>query len=245
MTKTAIIVGASSGLGHGVALLLLQRGWHVGLAARRLEPLQRLCQQWPGQAVAMSIDVNSTDGPERLEELIRQAGGMDLYVHTAGIGYQNMELQEDKELRTAQTNGVGFMRMVGAAYRHMATHGGGHIAAISSIAGTKGLGAAPAYSATKALQATYLQALEQQARLRHLPITFTDIRPGFVRTPLLNDGHAYPMLLAPEQAARLIVRAIEHRRHVAVIDWRYRLLTAAWRRVPRWLWRRLPIKTKQ
>lgn len=244
MTKTAIIVGASSGLGHDVALLLLQRGWRVGLAARRIEPLQQLCQQWPGQAVALSIDVTSDDGAERLEQLIGKAGGMDLYVHTAGIGYQNMGLEPGKELRTAQTNGVGFIRMVGAAYRHMATHGGGHIAVISSIAGTKGLGAAPAYSATKALQATYIQALEQQAHMRRLPITFTDIRPGFVSTPLLADGHSYPMLLQPGQAARLIVRAIEQKKHVAVIDWRYRLLTAAWRRVPRCLWRKMSIKTK-
>ena len=162
-------------------------------------------------------------------------------MHVAGIGSQNMELQEHIELETVQTNAVGFVRMIGAAYRHMALHGGGHIAAISSIAGTKGLGPAPAYSATKALQSTYIEALDQQSRLRKLNITFTDIRPGFVHTDLLNDGRKYPMLMHCDSTAQLIVKAVTARRTVKIVDWRYRLVTCAWKLLPRWLWVRMPI----
>lgn len=82
----------------------------------------------------------------------------------------NAALDATKEMGTLLTNGVGFTRMVGEAYRYFAECGGGHIAVISSIAGTKGLGAAPAYSGTKAFQNVYVQALEQQAHMRHLPI---------------------------------------------------------------------------
>ena len=153
-----------------------------------------------------------------------------------------MELEPDIELKTVNTNALGFTRMIGAAYRYMAEHGGGHIAAISSIAGTKGLGAAPSYSATKAMQNTYLQALEQQAHMRNLNITFTDLRPGFVATPLLGDNPQYPMLLKTERVAKEIVTAIKHHRHVWVIDWRWRIITALWRRIPRCLWRRLKVK---
>jgi len=84
--------------------------------------------------------------------------------------------------------------MIGCAYRYFANKGGGHIACITSIAGTKGLGPAPAYSATKAMQNTYLQALEQLAACKHHNIHFTDIRPGFVATPLLKDDK-YPLLM--------------------------------------------------
>ena len=119
--------------------------------------------------------------------------------------------------------------------------GEGHIAAITSIAGTKGLGPSPAYSATKALQATYLQALEQQARQRNLNIRFTDIRPGFVDTDLLRGNFRYPMLMRPEAVARDILRSIYRRRHVRIIDWRYRVLTFFWRLIPNWLWRRLKL----
>ena len=129
--------------------------------------------------------------------------------------------------------------MITAAYNYMAANGGGHIAAITSIAGTKGLGPAPSYSATKAFQNTYLQSLEQLANARQLNIRFTDIRPGFVATPLLNDGNHYPILLRPEAVAKDIVKAIERKKHIRVIDWRWRIITAFWRRIPRFVWRRL------
>jgi short-subunit dehydrogenase len=163
---------------------------------------------------------------------------MDLYFHASGIGRQNRNLEADIELRTMETNAVGFTRMIGTAYRYFAQRGEGHIAAITSIAGTKGLGPAPAYSATKALQATYLQALEHQSRQSGLHIRFTDIRPGFVDTALLNGDFKYPMLLQPAAVARDIVGSIYKRRHVRIIDLRYRILTFFWRLIPNWLWRR-------
>lgn len=240
--KRCIVIGASSGLGREVAKLLIAEGYTLGVAARRTEPLQELKALAPQRVMTQAIDVTHNEAPQALEQLIDAVGGMDLLFYAAGVGNQNMELEPSIELSTVATNALGFTRMMGAAYRHMATHGGGHIAAISSIAGTKGLGAAPSYSATKAMQNTYLQALEQQARMRKLDITFTDLRPGFVATPLLGDNPQYPMLLSPEKVAKEMVAVIKHRRHVWVIDWRWRIATALWRRIPRWLWRRLSIK---
>lgn len=241
MTKTAVIVGASSGIGLEVAKLLLADGWHLGVAARREEPLLELKAKAPECVEVMTIDVTKSDAGERLHNLIQKLGCMDLYFHASGIGKQNRTLEEDIELRTMETNAMGFTRMIGTAYRYFAEHGTGHIAAITSIAGTKGLGPAPAYSASKALQATYMQSLEQQARQRGLNIHFTDIRPGFVDTALLNDSFPYPMVMRPESVARDIVRSIYKRRHVRVIDYRYRILTFFWRLIPRWIWRRMKL----
>ena len=232
--KRAIVVGASSGIGLEVARLLRQKGWTVGVAARRVERLAEF-------EVAAQIDVNDAEAGQRLLELVERLGGMDLYFHASAIGHQNRELQEDIELQTVETNGLGFTRMVGAAYRYMAEHGGGHIAVISSIAGTMGLGPAPAYSASKAFQATYVQALEQLANSRRLNIRFTDIRPGFVATDLLG-GDPYPLMLDKTYVARDIVSSVEKRRHVRVIDWRWRIITRLWRLlVPRFVWRRLSL----
>jgi short-subunit dehydrogenase len=241
MNKKAIIIGASSGIGREVALLLLKEGWHIGVAARREEPLQELKDAAPERVEVMTIDVTQEDAGQRLLMLAEQLGGMDLYFHASGIGKQNRLLTEDIELRTMETNAVGFTRMIGTAYRYFANRGEGHIAAITSIAGTKGLGPAPAYSATKAMQSTYLQALEQQARQRGLNIKFTDIRPGFVKTALLDDDFPYPMLMKPETVARDIVESIRRGRHVRIIDYRYRVLTFVWRLIPRWIWRRIRI----
>jgi len=237
----AIIIGASSGIGNEVARLLLQRGWHCGIAARRTEPLEQLRSEYPQLTETETIDITSEEAPERLLQLIERLGGMDLYFHVSGIGKQNRDLQTDIEMRTVDTNAMGFTRMVDTAFNYLASHGGGHIAAISSIAGTKGLGPAPSYSATKAFQNTYLQALEQLANARRLNIRFTDLRPGFVDTPLLDGDNHFPMMLRPQQVAKEMVESIERRRHVRVIDWRWRVLTFFWRMVPRWIWLRLKL----
>ena len=233
-TRRAIVIGASSGIGREVAKLLMKDGWTIGVAARRVDLLKEL------DATAIEqIDVTKEDATERLQALINRLGGMDFIFYASGIGKQNRELKEDIELATIQTNGMGFTRIIGEAYRYFAAQGHGHIAAITSIAGTKGLGPAPSYSATKAMQNVYLQALEQQAMTRGLNIHFTDIRPGFVDTALLSDDFHYPMMLKPEKVAKEIIYAIDHHRHIQVIDWKYRLLTALWRRIPRWVWRRI------
>ena len=239
--KRVIIIGASSGMGMEVAKLLLDEGYRLGVAARREDRLQALKQLAPDRVEVQAIDVTADDATSRLRALIDRLGGMDLFFYTSGIGKQNRTLTPDIELNTVNTNGMGFTRMIGEAYRYFAERGEGHIVAITSIAGTKGLGPAPSYSATKAFQNVYLQSLEQQANARKLKIRFTDIRPGFVDTDLLAGNFRYPMMLKPEKVARQIVSTIHSHRHIKVIDWRYAVLTALWRRLPRPLWRHLKL----
>ena len=245
MAKKAIVMGATSGIGMEVAKLLAAKGWQVGIAGRRIERLQALISQG-GITCYQQIDVTSPDAPAQLLELIDKLGGMDLYFHSSGIGWQNNTLDIEKELKTVETNGLGFTRMVDTAFNWFATHHHcnpkARIACITSIAGTKGLGAAPAYSATKRFQNHYLECLSQQARMRHLPIAITDIRPGFVKTDLIA-GSSYPLQLKSEDVAKHIVSAIENGKEVKVIDWRYDILVFLWRLIPRWLWTRLRITT--
>ena len=239
--KRAIIIGATSGIGEEVAKLLVQQGWHIGIAGRREEALEKLQATAPGQIVIQRLDVTDPDAPTLLETFIRKLGGMDLFFLSSGIGSQNPDLKPEIELNTTRTNVEGFTRMVTSAFNHFKTRGEGHIAAISSIAGTKGLGIAPAYSATKRFQNTYIEALAQLSRMQHLNIHFTDIRPGFVATDLLKSGK-FPMLMQANQVAKSIVRALNRKKRVIVIDGRYRVVVFFWRMIPRWLWERLPIK---
>lgn len=251
-------MGATSGIGQEVARLLGANGYEVGIAGRREERLVQMAQATPGIVMHRQIDVTKEDAPTELYKLIEELGGMDLYFHSSGIGWENVALDADKELKTVETNGVGFVRMVSAAYNWFAEQRAdeakqraegdeqragdkerkARIACITSIARTRGLGAAPAYSATKRMQAHYLECLSQQARMRHLNIGITDIRPGFVATDLIAGSH-FPLQLKAEDVARTIVRAIERGSEVVTIDWRYRLLVAAWQLIPRWLWVRL------
>ena len=258
MKKRAIVMGATSGIGQEVARLLAANDYEVGIAGRREERLVQMAQATPGIVAHRQIDVTKEDAPTELHKLIEELGGMDLYFHSSGIGWENVALDPDKELKTVETNGVGFVRMVSAAYNWFAEQRAdeakqraegdeqrasskerkARIACITSIARTRGLGAAPAYSATKRMQAHYLECLSQQARMRHLNIGITDIRPGFVATDLIAGSH-FPLQLKAEDVARTIVRAIEQGREVVTIDWHYRLLVAAWQLIPRWLWVRL------
>lgn len=236
-----VILGATSGIGREVARTFVAAGWQVGAAGRDLARLEEL--RAIGVAEAMRIDVLDDDAPARLSELISALGGCDVYLHCSGIGYNNPALDAALEVSTVETNGVGFTRMTTAAFNYFRAHGGGQLAAISSIAGTRGMGGAAAYSATKRYQNTYLDALAQLSRMERSGIRITDIRPGFVDTPLLGDGK-YPMPMRPEKVANSIFRAIVRRRRRVVIDGRYAVLVRLWRLIPQWIWERMKVGTK-
>lgn len=240
--RKIIIVGATSGLGRGVAELFIQNGWQVGIAGRRIQLLEEIQKLAPNQVSIQRIDVQEPNAHNDLLELVEKVGGMDYYFHVAGIGFQNEALDTKIEIQTTQTNVTGFVNLIDTAFNYMKTHQGGHIGAISSIAGTKGLGTAPAYSATKRFNYTYIQALAQLSKMTQAKVTFSDIRPGFVDTALLNSEKHYPMLMKSNYASKIIYKALIHKKRIKIIDWKYTILVALWRCIPRILWERLNIK---
>lgn len=240
--KKAIIIGATSGLGHEVAKQLLAAGWQLGIAGRREAELVAFQKQSPDKIAIQPLDVTQNDASEKLDQLIAKVGGMDLFFLASGIGYQNPDLESDKEIRTLETNVVGFSRTVTTAYRFFRQQGHGHIAVISSVAGTRGIGVSASYSASKRFQYTYIDALEQLAKAQKVDIHFTDIRPGFVETAILNPDKKYPMLMTVEYAGKCIVKALKCKKRIAVIDWRYSILVFVMRSIPRCIWNRLSVK---
>ncbi len=241
--KRIVIIGASSGLGLKTALIFAEKGWKVALAARRTTPLQTVQNQYPHSVVFSQIDITSENANEQLLELIHKNGGADVIFIAAGIGWQNVNLDLDKDLQTVNTNSLGFVRIVNTAYHYFADECGGigHIAAITSVAGTKGLGISATYSATKCMQNCYLEALAQLVHIKKQQIKITDIRPGFVKTDLLNPNRKYPLLMNVDYAANKIAEAIVKQETVAYIDWKWRIVTALWKLIPGFLWRRLNI----
>ena len=237
--NNAIIVGATSGIGLEVARIMRSEGVNIGVAGRREDRLRKFAEDG-GNVVWQRIDVTDENAGGLLVDLAERMGGVDTILLVSGIGSQNRDLDPGIEIATAETNVVGFTRMIDAAFNYLKSHGGGHIGAVSSIAGTKGLGIAPAYSATKRFQNTYIQCLAQLSAMTRANIPFTDIRPGFVATDLLKSGK-YPMLMKADSVAQHIIKALREKRRVVVIDGRYRVVVFFWRMIPRWLWERLPI----
>lgn len=240
--KKIVIVGATSGIGYETALLYIQEGWTVGVAGRRADLLEKIQKIAPQHIFTQPIDFTQPDAPEKLMQLIERMGGMDIYLHSSGVGYQNYALNCQTEMQTVETNVAGFTRMATSVFHYFMNQGHGQLAVISSIAGTKGLGIAPAYSATKRFQNTYMDALEQLACMKKANIHFTDIRPGFVATALLNNGKHYPLMMRPKAVAFNIKKALEKRKRVVIIDWKYQLIVAVWKLIPRLIWKRLRVK---
>lgn len=220
-------------------------GWHVGVAARREEPLKNLSDRYPGTVSHIAMDVTADDAEQKFKDLLNLTGGMDILLYSAGTGRVNAELSTADDLNTVAVNISGFTKIINAAYRYFRNRTQaetGQIAAITSIAATKGIGIAASYSATKRYQTTYLDAIDQLARIQHVNLRITDIRPGFVKTDLLKDKHRYPMLMNVERTARFIEKAVINRKRVYIIDYRWAILTALWNAIPNPIWRRLHIK---
>ena len=114
--KKAIIIGATSGIGQEVAKCLLLEGWKIGVAGRRQSSLENLQRAAPDQIQIQALDVTQEDASEKLNLLIDKLGGMDLFLLSSGIGFQNMDLNMEVELNTAHTNVAGFIRMVDTAF---------------------------------------------------------------------------------------------------------------------------------
>lgn len=244
--RSVIIIGATSGIGRAVTERLAAEGVRVGIAGRREDRLKEIQEQLGTERVSYRVmDVTEASATVALDELIAEVGAPDVLLYASGIGKQNPTLDADIELRTVETNCVGMVRLVDhfvnyvkrePAYnkKHKA-----HIAVITSVAGTMGMGPAPAYSATKSMQSTYLVALAQHARMEKIAISVGDIRPGFVATDILNPEKRYPMLMSVERAARFVVRSLRRHQRITIFDWRYRLLVSFWRCIPRCVWERL------
>lgn len=236
-----IIIGASSGLGKECAREFYSRGHQVAVVARRGQILQQLSATL-GNCPWLELDVTAEDAPEKLIDFAGKCNART-FLYCAGCGFLNPGLDVSKDRATVELNVGAFTVMMDTIFTYLRENGGtGHIAAISSVASTKGIGVAASYSASKRYQREYLLALSQLSRIQHTKIRITDIRPGFVDTPLLDSGeHKYPMLMEVKHAVPLIVRAVEKGKSTVTVDWRWRCLTAMWRRIPNWLWRRLPI----
>ena len=239
--RKAIIMGATSGLGRGVALGFLAEGYIIGVCGRRKEALDEIKAIAPDKVFTKVIDVTKEEAPSLLMELIGEMDGMDLYFHSSGYGKQNMALDLSIERQTVLTNSYGFTQMVVTAFNYFKEEKrSGRIAVISSVAGTKGLGAAPSYSATKRFDWTYIEALAQLAHMQKLDIKFTDIRPGFVATDFIA-GDSYPLEMQTDYVVRQILKAVRVGKRKVIIDWKYRILCFFWRHIPSYVWERLRI----
>jgi short-subunit dehydrogenase len=235
---TAVIIGASSGIGEALAKELNRAEWRLGLLARRLERLEALRATLSSDTVVRTFDVAQAGAAATLEHLLDELGGVDLVIISAGTGHNNFDLLWELDAETVSVNVLGFMAMANVAMHHFLRRGRGHLVGISSIAALRG-NAAAAYAASKAFQSVYLDGLRDLARQSGRAIVVTEVQPGGVETAMLKPARPLPRMVrwlfvaSPARAARQIVRAVQKQKKHAYITKRYALVAFILKLLPR------------
>ncbi|MFZ5952130.1 MAG: SDR family NAD(P)-dependent oxidoreductase [Candidatus Rifleibacteriota bacterium] len=237
--KKAAVIGASSGIGYELALILWQNGYRVAAAARRLDLLEKLNQHCRNELVTGYMDLNDPEQAiKTLENFIAILDGLDLVIISSGTGEINDELRWEIEKSTIQTNVTGFAAIACRAMQHFIEKRSGHLAGISSIAGERGGRSSPAYNASKAFVSNFLEGLRQKCVHDRIPVQITDIRPGFVDTAMAK-GEGIFWSASPQKAARQIYTAIESKRDLVYITRRWRLVSWLLKVLPDFLYNRM------
>jgi len=236
-TRTAVIVGASSGIGEALAHELQRAGWRLALLARRLDRLEALRETLAPETVVRGLDVAQVDVAATFERLLEELGGVDLVIISAGTGH-NGALHWELDVDTVTVNVLGFMAVAQVAMHHFLKRGRGHLVGISSIAALRGNRAAT-YAASKAFQSVYLDGLRDLARHSGHPIVVTEVQPGGVDTAMLKPDRPLSAVVrrlfvaSPAKAARQILRAIQKQKKHAYITRRYAVVAFILKLLPR------------
>jgi short-subunit dehydrogenase len=242
--RSALITGASSGIGRALAERIAQRGARVVLAARRraeLEELAREIENAGGSAEVCPLDVSNSDATrEAVARWDRDLGGLDLVLANAGVGGNEPGpgVSWDNTERIIRINVLGALATLVPAIEPMVGRGRGTLAAVTSLAGMRGLPTSAAYSASKAAVSKFLESL--CVELAASGVRVVDIRPGFVDTPLTRKNRfKMPFLMDVGAAADLTLRRLERGDPVIAFPWQLSSAMKLAEKMPDTLWRML------
>jgi len=227
----AVVTGASSGLGRGLALRLAEDGYAVGLLARRLDRLTSLAEQIGqagGRALAVKCDVSRRgEALEAVATCVETLGAVDLLVANAGVSGNTRFTRPgfaDHVERVMAVNFLGAVYAVEAVLPSMLERDRGQIVAIGSLAGFRGLPLSAAYSASKGAMANFFESL--RIDLYRTGVDVTLVRPGYVRTEMTDhNDHPMPFRLELDEGVDRIVKAIRARRRSVGFPWPLARLT--------------------
>jgi short-subunit dehydrogenase len=221
--RTALVTGASSGIGAALAERMARDGVHVVLAARRAEALDEVAERIAGaggRATALPLDVTRPEETvAAIERIDDELAGLDLVVANAGVGVNRWsgKLGYAACAETLAVNVVGATATLTAVLPRMVERGRGHLVGISSLASQLGLPKSAVYCGSKAFLSMFLEAL--RVDLRHTGVHVTDVRPGYVKTAMTADNARMPFALEAAPAAEIIWKSILARRAVVAFPW--------------------------
>lgn len=243
--QSAIVVGASSGIGAALVRELAHQGYRVAALARREELLQQLAGSVNTAVSQQRVlpyihDVSRfAEIPALFQQVVADLGGLDLIVYVAGVqpAVAPDEYNFEKDRMMIEVNTLGAIAWLNEAATRFARTGRGHIVGVSSIAGDRGRVGSPVYNSSKAALNSYLESLRN--RLSRHGVTVTTIKPGFVDTVLLENAAKTFWVISPQDAAAQIYRAVRRRRQTVYVPARWALVGLIIRHIPSFIFRRL------
>ena len=244
--QTAIVVGASAGIGAALSRRLAGEGRRVALVARRGAEVERLAQELrdahgADRARGYAHDVSRFGEVEPLWQRIEAELGPVAELHYVAGSLLPMapdEFDTDKDRQQFEVNTIGCCAWVNAAARRFQQRGSGRIVGVSSVAQDRGRIARPSYCASKAGMDTFLESVRN--RLWRKGVQVTTIRPGFVDTQMIRGAKTF-WVISADRAAELILRAVRARKAIAYVPARWRLMMAVIRSIPSFVFRKLNV----
>jgi short-subunit dehydrogenase len=235
--RTAFVTGASSGIGRELAKRLAAEGIEVAVSARRVHELEELQGEIAGAGGRARVYPLDVADPIATAEALRRAdaemGGIDLVVANAGVGKHRWsgQLTYDDCANIIDVNVRGAVATLTALLPAMVERQRGHLVGISSLAQYRGLPFSAAYSASKAFLSHFLEAL--RVDLQSTNVRVTDVRPGFIRTPLTADSTlTMPFLIGLDEAIDEIMKGLRTRAAIVAFPWQLASLARAGTLVP-------------
>ena len=237
--KTIIIIGATSGIGKALFENYAKDGNRLGIVGRRTNLLNELRCQHSSNTYTATADITKRDEIEQaISSLHKELESIDLAIVCSGTGDINATLDYSVERPTIDTNVTGWTFVIDTLYHIFEQQGHGHLVAITSAGGLRGEPMAPAYSATKAYQINYMEALRKKAYKAGGNIIVTDVRPGLVDTAMAK-GDGLFWVMPVEKVARQICAAIRLRKSKVYVTKRWHVLAVINKNLPFTMYKRM------
>ncbi len=233
--KTALITGASSGLGRGLATWFAKQGVIVYAAARRTDALESLRREVGDTIVPLALDVSKADEAHaRITVLDAECGGLDLVVANAGVGTHTPGKRIDWSVvkGIVDVNVTGALATLCAPLPAMVKRGRGHLVGVSSLAGFIAAPRLSTYCASKSFLTTWLASIRLD--VAKVGIHVTTIQPGYVKSEMTaqNQAGSMPFLMETDEAVERMGKAIVRKAKVYAFPWQISASIAAVNMLP-------------
>jgi short-subunit dehydrogenase len=230
-----VIIGATTGIGRSLAELYASKGYEIAITGRRISLLEEIKNAFPQTKIhVFAMDVSDIEtSRQTMQSIADKMNGIDISIINAGVGFPKATFQQ--EIETIDINVRGFVALAQWSYQYFQQKGSGHLVGIASLAALTGSAYSPEYHASKAFMANYMSGLRMRsAKFKH-HVFVTDIRPGYVDTPMTKQNKGMFWVATPEKAAMQIAEAISSKKKVAYITKRYVIIAILLKMLPEWL----------